>query len=681
MDFKDKVIRPFTPVQLEENDCLTVGVLGRKYTFDDYSMISSIITNGQEILNAPIKIYCEENGQEAEWLINERRLFSANDEQAIILGSLQSHQHVINLSYNIEYDGYCKVDLKIMTKGARVAEVFGLQGAKKQNLRLSKLWVEIPLKVANSKYYHFYPLSDIVREDGSIYKPMGYDSCSGEIENKAHYHLPNKLFMWLGDDERGIEIIMPSLENVEIADENRQMEIIERGNERVLRIRLLDNYPTKWKGKEDHYSMVFPICFSFGFQVTPIKTFPKNQFLHNALHIDCFKKIEGNYIDFFSKPVVEGTDEIGYDRLKRLGVTTLILHEKWNDLQNYPVLTKFTAKQLKTIICECHKREIKVMPYFGYEIPTLAPNFSEIYKEACITNSEGVIDGEWWRVPPQRDFCVCYNSSYADFFVENIKNLVETYHFDGVYLDGTIYGRECANELHGCGYLGIDGKRHNTYPIYGIRSVLKRLYAIFEPRGGIINYHSSALNCAAMGFTHLAWTGENIQFKLVKEGVTDLPLDYIRAEYTGRNFGIPMEMITYENRPVWNYEQAIALGLVHGILPRPNDIGKPLEDMSKIWGIINNFPIELSKWVTYWHNDGLKFDDDNIKCSYYVYNSLSNKKCVLMFTANLSKNENVVVDNHFDNYISTVLNGTTKVQENKIIYDKFSYAIIYLEEK
>ena len=38
-------------------------------------------------------------------------------------------------------------------------------------------------------------------------------------------------------------------------------------------------------------------------QPTPVKTFPKQPYLHNALHLDCFVKIKGNYIDFVGDTV------------------------------------------------------------------------------------------------------------------------------------------------------------------------------------------------------------------------------------------------------------------------------------------------------------------------------------------------------------------------------------------
>jgi len=58
--------------------------------------------------------------------------------------------------------------------------------------------------------------------------------------------------------------------------------------------------------------------------------------------------------------------------------------------------------------------------------------------------------------------------------------------FDGVYLDGTVEPWACYNERHGCGYRAADGTLRPTYPIFGVRQFMQRLYGMFHPRGGLI---------------------------------------------------------------------------------------------------------------------------------------------------------------------------------------------------
>ena len=99
--------------------------------------------------------------------------------------------------------------------------------------------------------------------------------------------------------------------------------------------------------------------------------------------------------------------------------------------------------------------------------------------------------------------------------------------------------------------------------------------------------------------------------------------------------GVPVEFIAYENRPVWNFENALSCSLLHGILPRPNDIEYPLELMSKIWSIFDRFPIEKSQWLPYWDN-GVTTSHEKVKVSYYEYTDISGSKQLLAFVVNIS---------------------------------------------
>lgn len=77
------------------------------------------------------------------------------------------------------------------------------------------------------------------------------------------------------------------------------------------------------------------------------------------------------------------------------------------------------------------------------------------------------------------------------------------------------------------------------------------------------------------------------------------------------------------------------MALIHEILPRPNHIGYPLSIMSKVWDIINRFPVEKSKWMPYWKNK-VKISDSEIKCSYYKFTDLSGKDYLLAFISNIT---------------------------------------------
>ena len=269
----------------------------------------------------------------------------------------------------------------------------------------------------------------------------------------------------------------------------------------------------------------------------------------------------------------------------------------------------------------------------------MSPEWSELRDSVTHKTESGRLAGGWWRVPFQRDYIVCYNSDYADMFVDGVTRIMDECHTDGVYLDGTSHARCCYNTEHGCGWYDRDGKPHGTYQLKAIRQMFRKLYAAVTERGGMINVHAYGfVNFTAIPYIHQNWYGENLQFVLNKGSSEDMNLDYFRAEYLGRNIGAPVEFIAYANPPHWNFEQALAMSILHGILPRPNDLGHPLELMSRVWSILDGFPIEKSEWLPYWKND-VRCSQDKVKVSYYRYTALDGSTSLLAFAVNISASE------------------------------------------
>ena len=157
-----------------------------------------------------------------------------------------------------------------------------------------------------------------------------------------------------------------------------------------------------------------------------------------------------------------------------------------------------------------------------------------------------------------------------------------------------------------------------------------------------------------------------------------MDLDYFRAEYNGRNMGVPAEFIAYENRPYWTFEQALSCSLLFGMLPRPNDINFPLEFMSGVWKILDKFPIEKSKWMPYFNNNATT-SNEKVKVSYYKYTDLENKTKLLAFVVNISaKNiENVTLN--FDEGVSKVIDAE-KTEHIDFTFDMgpYAYKILYV---
>lgn len=635
---KKTPIAPWTPVEAEQqgNAC-SVEVWDRTYTVDSDLLFTSIKSRGNEILSAPMRLVGIENGEEIVWTEQAPFIFEQDGEMATLCASAESTTFIVNTAMKVEFDGNVDIDIKIMPRGKTVYEVFGVGTPKPNEYSLDKLWLEIPLKKQYSKLFHYWPTYGHPTFEGKGIEPSDV-SMSREIPSSMA--LPFKCLLWLGTEEQGLTWYADSDESWEPADRKRAIEIIDGEDEVVVRFHLIDDTCKAWVPHEreaKNYTYM-PISFKMGLQATPVKPFPKNPYKEKILHIDCFKKILEEYDDFLSKPVVEGTDEIGFDRIKRLGVTTLLIHEKWNKTQNYWKISEPTRKLARKIVDECHKRGIKVIPYFGYELSTLSPDFSK-YRDSLRVSQTGLNGGGWYRKPNQRDYVVCFEGRYADDFVEGIKGLTEEFGFDGIYLDSTLLPCACVNEAHGCGYNTADGKRRPTYTVSALRRFMKKIYTYFEERGGVVNPHlSNCMNSPALSFAHLNWDGEYIQTFVNKNGLDAMPMDYLRTEYSARNLGVPYEFLVY-TFPNWSFNDGISIALIHGMLPRPNDIGGPLEKMSGIWKAIDSFDMEGASWHPYWDN-GVLAEDEKVKLSYYEAEE-NGKKSFLVFISNPTDGEAV----------------------------------------
>ena len=627
-------VTPWPPVKVrKEGNGYSILSWDRIYSLRDSVLYTSVVSHGNEILSAPMRLTGSENGMEIEWREQNAFIMEETAQKVTICASQESAAFIVNTCLETEYDGYCAIDIKIMPRGKTVAEVFGVSQPKSNGYSLDRLWLEIPMKKEFASLYHYYPSSPTPTCADGRSVPFSSVCMSGCIPGSLT--MPFKPLLWFGTEEQGLVWCADSDRNWEPAHPDKALELVDSPDVLTLRIHLIDNTVKAWnytgeEGLPKNY-VYPPLSFQMGIQATPVKPFPKNPYKEHICHIDCFKKVEEEYDDYLSRPVMPDSDESGYDRLKRLGVTTLLIHEKWNKIQNYWELSETTRNLVKNIVRECHQRDIKVIPYFGYEVSTLNPRYSE-YASSRRLNLNHIYAGGWYRKPGQRAYTVCFHSTYAKDMAEGIKRLVEEYGFDGVYLDSTLQPDACINGEHGCGFYDVDGQMHPSYPITVLREFTRNLYEFFEARGGIVNTHlSNCCNIPALSFAHLNWDGEHSQTYINAEGLESVPMDYMRAEYSARNFGIPYELLayTFEN---WSFQDSLSIGMVHGILSRPNDMGYPLELMSLIWKTVDRYDFEQAEWKPYWNNHVFP-PESRVRLSYYETGEEGRKR-YLVFIAN-----------------------------------------------
>jgi hypothetical protein len=587
-----RLIPPWTPVTAKAaHSGVEVGVWGRTLKIDGQALPTSMVTAGEEILAAPVRLVGQASGKPITWKQGSSLLFSRDPDAAVVSGWQSGDQLIANTATRVEFDGAMRIDLVVMPQ-------------KNVAPKIERLWLEVPLKSTKATLFHYWPGT------------WGNAKNSGAVPG-AGLRLPFKPCVWLGWEAGGLSWFAESDEPWKPHDPKQAIEIVPDGDQVVLRLHLLDAPPPR-----------LPWTCTFGLQATPVKPWRAD------FHDLC---IQHGVALGAPNAVMPGGKETVLDHAVRSGVKTLEIHEGWTPWHNYPVTTYDT--ELKQLISACHQRGIKLLVYFGYLLSTLAPEWGAMSDEVLVKDTGGNYTGPYFGHPPQVDYMVCLNSRWREHWLEGIKRSLDRYGYDGFYLDGTMEPFGCTNQKHGCGYRAADGTLHPTYPIFAVRRLMYDLAAVIHPRGGLVNVHQS-MCCLTptLGFADSYWDGEQFEGgELSRNTMRQLPLATFRAEFMGRNFGIPAEFLVYEKPPRWTFDDALAFTLLHDVRVRPTGGTGTLEKMAPIWKAMTRFGVSRAQWHPYWEaNPMVTVQPDDVKVSFYLAGSPTEGRRALLVVSNLS---------------------------------------------
>lgn len=595
MEFKE-----WTGVTAENtDDCIRAEVLGREIEFSKSVFPTSIRIDGEEILYAPISLTAMFSEITGEWTEQYVILTEKTDELVRYSVSQTAENLIVNADVTIEFDGFIRIDLRLIP----------FWSFHKDNApRLTKLYIDIPVKKKYSTLMHFWPNC----ESGVC--------LSGKVLNShetpvGDTHFAFKPYMWTGWENGGIGICCESDKNFELDNSEKCMTVSSNEEYTNIHIALLDNAPADWKGRRDEWgNNINPITYSFAIQPTPVKKFNANHLREwRAFHLGNIGGSRENAANGSIFEKVSGRGDTLLEKIAQKGVKWLILHEDWSMIQNYG--KPHDEERFKQLARDCHKLGMKLMVYFGYEVSSLYPGFNDVCDTYLNKNIYGNFVGGWQREPMQRDFTVCYKGGYSDVMLERVRYVMDELGVDGIYTDGTYVPWECANEAHGCGYRDKNGQLKYAYPIYAVREHVKKLYKTVHERGGLIDTHqSSCCMMATLGFADSYYDGENIQ-GMLKEDICNMKMDSFRTEFMGLNMGIPCNFISYTGDE-FTMEIISGITLLHNVYPRANSFSD-LDFMSAVWEIYDDFSIDTAVWFPYWEKQEISVDNDKAYVSYY----------------------------------------------------------------
>ena len=612
-----KVPAPWTPLQsVKKRERLKVSCWGREYEFDRKHFVTKITANEASLLAAPMRLVATLKGRRVRWKADSFSVLSREKDQVVFAARYASGSLQVDAISYVDFDGMIRVDWTLSSR---------------RPVNIDGLVLEIPIRAQHAKYFYHFP--------GQWYSAANV----GALPAKGLL-LPFRPFVWLGDEQRGLAWFAESDRNWFNRDPRRVTEIKREGQAVNLRIRLLSS-PVKLvpAGKDAAHvtgfgqesavaTTVAELKYSFGLQATPVKPVVKDAWDHRIV---CITQDTPGFVTRLDVRTSL------LDRLAKAGVRTVVIFEHWADAEGHPK-TPHVAR-LKKIVQACHARGLKVLLYFSFLISDIAPEWEAIGKDAIVAPKRGYPVFHYLPQPEQSSWCVCLASIWQDRLVSGMAETLKQFDVDGVYLDGTEYPSGCCNTEHGCGHLRDDGSIAPTYPIFSVRSAMRRIYEVVRshrPDGQLNVHNSTCMTIPTLGWGTSYWDGEQFgQFGTGDSPSADsvdpiklLPLDAFRAEFMGHQWGVPAEFLCY-GKP-FSFEQSWSFTLLHDVPVRPHATHEELALASSVWKAMDDFGRKKSEWIPYWKiNKQIKITPAHVIASLYRHP----KNGVLAVISNFSR--------------------------------------------
>ena len=570
----------------------TVSCWGRSYRFAPGSLLESVTAAGGRMLAAPVRLAGAAGAGPLRFTAERIDQVAAGAGEVVLEQRMTAANLGVHVWAQIEFDGMIRFDVEVSPAGV---------------VDLDALSIDIRIRAEHAAYlYHFPGAWGTARNAGALPADpvkMGF-----------------RPYVWLGDEERGLAWFAESDRDRHVAPGAPGTEIVRDGDTVALTLHLVSSplrlapesqRPAAWSTAPELENAAVrdaaatgrraeryqPLRYTFGLQATPVKAAGHGAWDRRLLHVGPEPPGAG-----FTAPLT--LEPWFLDRCAAAGVRTVVLHEFWTDVESHTI--PVDRRLLRDLVRACHERGLEILLYYGFLISGAAPEWRD-FGDRCVTMPR--YGYPVFHTRPQSDqsaWVVCLNSEWQDFVADSIARAMDEYGIDGVYLDGTEFPAGCINTLHGCGSVRPDGSIAKSYPVFGVRSAMRRIHnAVMKrkPDGQINVHNSTCMVMPTLGFGTSYWDGEQFQdVRGSEDAAQELPLDAFRAEFMGRQWGLPAEFLCYGQG--FTYEQAWAITLIHDVPVRPlNRSGLAELDLaSRIWRLMDDFDRGGAEWLPYWRN-------------------------------------------------------------------------------
>ncbi len=647
LGISNKVIKPFTPIKVEDN---TVETVLRSYHIGDNGLFKQIKSLGENILAAPIRYQLTVDGKKRELTFSKLEFMEKSGHKVTVKAVGQSGSITYETIGTFDYDGFYWIQAKLSST---------------KPVNIDSFSIIIPLQRKYATLMHAF--ADRIRSNPSGAIPQGsgkvWDSTGISrrlVNGKLLVENGFTPYIWLGEESRGIAWFADCAAGFGLQSKVPQLCIYRNTGDTVtLKVDIINK----------KVKLTKPRKFEFGMQVTPVKPMPENcrnwYFTHGPnpkpipgmLNIsrDAHGRGQGKASNLNCEPL-----DRNYDLFKYYG-SLLKKGEKKPDFVKqhikkiYPEYLKWINKDRKAYIAYAkgHMRKNDTLDEVFYRllylymtraeqtasvsdrlIPYTDPRLCDSYGN----DATGYFLSEWWS-PQGVSYLGVYRNSLSpslrDYFLSIYKKIMEAGDGRiGIYIDDSflVPGDSIYN---GTAKLDQDGVKHSVMGILAIRNLIKRVAVLqdqmnIKPRLLMVHM-SNCLIIPSHAFANVIYSWEmNYGNKDFQER---FPLDFIRAESTGKQLGalgVVLEGIRGIKQMPGDRKQnlchltrsAMSLLLLHEMVST-NRSGYDTAEYRKVIMLLHKFGIQKPgcTFTGYWDkHKKFKFAGGDFKCSYYELN-------------------------------------------------------------
>ncbi len=527
----ETVLHPWTPIVIETADRgVRIKMWNRSYEFGASPLPRQFTTGGNKILSAPPRLYAKVGGKTVNWDGGNTSIEESSDTTAVTQYRKETDGLDLAVRAVTEFDGHTIYDCRLTAR---------------RTTKFDSLTLDIPFK----KEFAQYCTADYSRKPTRrAMDEFFFDGVKGDLAFRA------APVVWVGGPFHGLSWEMESNQYWRNAEEFKAIEILPQGETTLFRARFIDVPTTLPAGQTLQYR--------FALQATPIKPqerdawdlrvvraepygadldWPLKYRSDGLSHMDAM--VSENDVNFLfinvndrwshSLPLPE-MFQLALKRLMDFGHSAGVRMVDYQIHQRYP---------LDTAEYETHGTYMFQRPLRWYVNTGVSPDLDHP-RPGPLTHSYGA--------DSQGAMMHCNNSpALRDVALYMLARRLDIYGDDGVYLDGSNAAPPCANLEHGCGYEAADGTVKRTYPVFGSREFMKRLYVIVKSRrpDNVIDLHSSFFfNPSAIAYSDVLWTGEqwhHLRGRGAEHIPDELTFDRFFAQFTGIQPGIAINTLAY----------------------------------------------------------------------------------------------------------------------------------------